>query len=620
MWRALPIILPVLLAGLWGAGLGAMHLRGDMWFLSRVEATMTDIRTVLRGQRPAPDLVTIVVIDDELVRNEGGYPLERATIARILDAIDRLGPKAVAIDLLLADRGTEAGDQALVATLSRSNAVLAAAAVFSGSKQRLEAGEHALSDIPKADRFVRPLQMFADVAATGVVNVATDQTGTPRFVPMVFTDGDRIEASFALRAVALAAGEDPKIEADGVSIGGRFVATDLGHALPVGFYGPHGTIRTISAAAVLNGRALADDISGRIVVIGATATGAGDVYPSPFDPVLPGVEVMSTAISHLASGDGLLRNRSVRLADAAIATLLPMLIVALLAWRAGAGALIAIVGVVLAWAVFNVVAFANGVWLSAALPLTAAGPPVLAFGAVQLWIDRRRARLFASQSTLLQHVQAPGLGQWLAENPDFLTEPVRQDAAIVFIDISGFTGLSERLGPSAVREVLNGFYRLVDEEAMASGGAITSFTGDGAMVLFGLPQSAPGDAFSAAACCVGLSHRTTAWLADQPASIRSRIGFKLGAHFGPVVASRLGGKNQQITTTGDTVNVASRLMEVAAGYGAELAVSDDLIEVAGPDCALHKEGVLTGRIEAQIRGRSGSLPIRLWRERTAQQG
>ena len=98
-----------MLAGLWGAGLGAMHLRGDMWFLSRVEATMTDIRTVLRGQRPAPDLVTIVVIDDELVRNEGGYPLERATIARILDAIDRLGPKAVAIDLLLADRGTGSG-------------------------------------------------------------------------------------------------------------------------------------------------------------------------------------------------------------------------------------------------------------------------------------------------------------------------------------------------------------------------------------------------------------------------------------------------------------------------------------------------------------------------------
>jgi adenylate cyclase len=616
--RALPIFVPLVLAGLWGAGLGVMHLSGDMWFLNRVEATMTDIRTVLRGAKPAPDLVTIVAIDDELVRNEGGYPLDRATIARILDAVARLGPKAVAIDLLLADRGTDAGDQALVASLSRSNAVLGAAAVFGGSMQRLDAGEYALSDIPKADHFLRPLQAFADVAPTGVVNVATDQVGTPRVVPMVFTDGDRIEPSFALRAAALAAGEDPRIEADGILIGGRFVATDLGHVLPLAFYGPRGTIRTISASAVLNGRAVADDISGRIVVIGATATGAGDVYPSPFDPVLPGIEVMSTAISHLASGDGLLRDRTVRLADAGIATLLPMLLVGLLAWRHGAGSLVAIAGVVLAWAALNIAIFANGIWLSAALPMTAAGPAAIVFGAVQLWRDRRRARLFASQSELLQHVQAPGLGQWLAENPDFLSEPVRQDAAIVFIDISGFTGLSERLGPVAVRELLNGFYGLVDEAAIASGGAITSFTGDGAMVLFGLPQSASSDAFNAAACCVGLSRRTTAWLNAQPASIKSRIGFKIGAHFGAVVASRLGGKNQQITTTGDTVNVASRLMEVAAGHGAELAVSDEMLKVAGADCALHKEGTLTGPIEAQIRGRSGSLPIWLWRERSAQ--
>ena len=141
--------------------------------------------------------------------------------------------------------------------------------------------------------------------------------------------------------------------------------------------------------------------------------------------------------------------------------------------------------------------------------------------------------------------------------------------------------LSERLGPNAVRELLNDFYRLVDEQVNASGGAITSFMGDGAMVLFGLPQSSAADAFNAADCCVGLSRRTTAWLAALPASTKSQIGFKIGAHFGAIVASRLGGKNQQIATTGDTVNVASRLMEVAAGHRAELAVSDDMLKMSG---------------------------------------
>ena len=189
-----------------------------------------------------------MAIDDELVRNEGGYPAERATIARLLDAIARLQPKAVAVDLLLADRGPEAGDQALVV------GALAEQRRAGGSRgvRRQHAAARCRRNMrfrisPKADRFLLPLQAFADVAATGVVNVATDQAGTPRFVPMVFTDGDRIEPSFALRAAALAAGEDPSIEADGVSIGGRFVATDLGHALPLAFYGPRGSIRTISA-------------------------------------------------------------------------------------------------------------------------------------------------------------------------------------------------------------------------------------------------------------------------------------------------------------------------------------------------------------------------------------
>jgi adenylate cyclase len=80
------------------------------------------------------------------------------------------------------------------------------------------------------------------------------------------------------------------------------------------------------------------------------------------------------------------------------------------------------------------------------------------------------------------------------------------------------------------------------------------------------------------------------------------------------VASRLGGKSyHHITATGDTVNVASRLMEVAANHKVQLALSDDLLRTAGRDCAVFKLGVLTGPYETWIRGRSSSLPVWLWR-------
>ena len=97
------------------------------------------------------------------------------------------------------------------------------------------------------------------------------------------------------------------------------------------------------------------------------------------------------------------------------------------------------------------------------------------------------------------------------------------------------------------------------------------------------------------------------------AAIASRTGFKVGAHFGRVVASRLGGSYQHITATGDIVNVASRLMEVAAHQGAALALTDDLLRKAGPSCALFESGTLTGPRETRIRGRSRALSVWLWR-------
>jgi adenylate cyclase len=613
--RALPILIALLLAGLWGAGLGYLHWRGNVWFLDRVEATMADVRTIIRGTARPPDLITIVAIDDEVAKGEG-YPLGRATLSRLVDEIARLDPKIIAVDLLLVDPKENQDDEALARSLDRSATVIAAAAVFAGGKQWIPPqADGPLGRLPDAEGFLMPLPAFSDAAAVGVVNVATDQTGTPRFVPMLFRSGDLVEASLPLRVAALAIGAEPEFEPNRLFLGTRLIRTDLGHLLPLAFYGPRGTIPTVSAATVLAGQLDGNEVRNRIVVIGATVTGGGDVFPTPFDPVLPGVEVISTAIANLMTGGGIVRDRNIRLVDAGFAVVLPMVLVALVAWRRSAIGLAAVIGVVLAWAAVNVTAFSNGIWLSAALPMAAAFPPAILFGGVQLWRDRNRAQYFATQSRLLQKVQASGLGQWLAKHGDFLQEPVREDAAVVFIDLSGFTGLSETLGPNATRELLSAFHRLVDAEVTECGGIVTSFMGDGAMILFGLPEPAPDDASNAASCSVKLSHRTKAWLASLPASTSSRLGYKIGAHFGTVVASRMGGESHQhIAATGDTVNVASRLMEVAASHLTELAVSDELLRVAGRDCALYKSGALQGPIETSIRGRAGSLAIWLWKD------
>jgi adenylate cyclase len=614
--RHLQTVIALVLAGLWGFGVYFAHSHGHLRFLDRAESAMIDLRTLARGTRTPPDLLTIVAIDDAIATQTGSYPLARIDLARIVGAIARLEPKVIAIDLLLVDKGADDGDEALAKSLAERPAVLAAAAVFPEATQSVFAknDEGPLALLPRAEKFLLPLKKFADQAQIGVANVTTDQTGTPRAIPMLFRTSDRIEMSFPLRVAALATGKEPVIEPNRLLLGQRSIPTDVDHALSMTYYGPRRTIRTISAAAVLAGEADPDAIHNRIVVVGATVTGGGDFFPTPFEPVMPGVEVLSTAIAQLMAGDGLSRDRSVRIADGIIAVVLPMVLIGLLAWRRSALGLVMAAAVALIWAGAIFLAFSSGIWLSAAVPIAAAAPPAILFAAFQLWSGRRKATYFAAKNELLEQFQAPGVQEWLTRDPNFLAEPVNQNAAIVFIDLSGFTSLSERLGADRIRELLKDFHALVDKEAVACGGMITSFLGDGAMILFGLPGPAADDASRAAECSVGLCASAELWLTSLPSSIASDLGFKVGAHFGIIVASRLGGKSyHHITATGDTVNVASRLMEVAANHGMQLALSDELVRAAGRECAVFESGVLTGPHETWIRGRSGSLPIWLWR-------
>jgi adenylate cyclase len=614
MTRRVQILMALVLTALWGAGVYAAHANGHLRFLDRLEATLTDWRTQVRGVQAPPDLVTIVAIDDTVVKRGGSYPLPRADLARIVDTIVQFKPKVVAIDLLLVDRSAAIGDATLANTLASGPMILAAAAIFPSASETVEAGSQGpLAALPQAERFLLPLPAFADHAEVGVVNVATGQSGSPLSVPMLFRTRDKVELSFPLRVAARALDKPLTIAPDHLMLGDRAVPTDTDFALPITYYGPRRTIRTVSAQSIFDGTLNRAVIENRIVVIGAAVAGGGDFYPTPFDSLMPGVEVISTAITQLVAGDGIVRDRKVRIADALFAILLPMLLVGLLAWRRSAPGIVAAAAVMIAWAGLNLFAFTHGVWLNAATTLAAAVPPVAVFAGVQLWAGGRRTQYLTAKSRSLAQFQAPAVQEWLARDPNFLSKPVRQDAAVVFIDLSGFTALSEAIDPDELQDILKAFHALIDKAAVDCGGLITGFLGDGAMILFGLPHAMPDDAARALKCSIDLYRSVDRWIASLPSAIRGQLGFKIGAHFGPIIASRLGESHQHITATGDTVNVASRLMEVAAQNCARLALTDTLLDAA--DFHGTPDGVLTGPLLTQVRGRSAVVTVWFWRDK-----
>jgi adenylate cyclase len=617
--RVLALTLMFAVAGAaWGGFLGIRHVAGLGSELDRIESLSLDWRYQLGGRSAPPRGVVIAAIDEATIAGAGSFPLSRSFLARILRGLASDNPQAVALDILLLDRGPADADLELVEALRSTRTVIGAAAVFDAERtlspepSTMRTGRDDL--VPQPAQILWPQPAFLDAARPGLTNISTDRTGVPRYAPLVFDAGGTIVPSFALASVAAALNADPVLGSDVVNLAGRSVATDLGYHVPLRFYGPRGSIPTFSAIGSTNGTLDPEDVRGRIVVVGATAAGAGDSFATPFDRTMPGVETLATAIDNLLAGDALVRDGATRRIDASLAAALPIAAVLLLSIRRVWLALSLTVLLFALWLVSAQVAFLQGYWLSIAVPAAASVPLAIGYGAARLALAQRAALRFAAEKDRLERFQPQRLVDLLRRDPQFLAAPIQQPAAIIFVDLTGFTGTAEALGPAWTRELLAALHGVIERAATEQQGIVLNYMGDGAMIVFGLPARHSDDPRHALQAVLRLNEGLARWVADLPPAARDRLSPRIGGHFGPVMLSRLGtADHQHITAAGDTVNVASRLLEVAKERGAAIAVSEDLYRAAA-DHGNRPVGLASDAppVDVAIRGRAHPLAVRLW--------
>jgi adenylate cyclase len=599
-----------------GTLVGVKQINGAASALDRVENLTLDWRFLLAGPRPAPEGVVIVAIDDRTLSETGGNSLPRESVARIVRALADAHPRAVALDIAFLDPKAPEADAALAEALKSVNGVVGAIGLFGGGRH--SGGEPRLSELalaPQPSDVLWPTDAVRDAAQVGLANVSTDASGVPRYIPMIYQIPDGVIPSFALAAASAALGAEPVIGPDRIELAGRTTKMDLGYHMPVRYYGPAGSFRRISAADVLRGRLDPESVRDHIVVVGITATGLGDTFATPFDRVAPGAEVFATAIGNLVSGQSLARTPSTRRIDAAAAVALPVVMIAFMAMRRPAVGF-AIAGFVFVlWAAGVFLTFVNGYWLSVAAPLASAAPLCIGYAAARYIVERRAAGRIAAERSMLAKFQSPLLLDHILQEPRFLHEPVRQDLAVVFLDLSGFTGAAEALGPEWSRDLLGGMQTLVEREVTSERGIVINFMGDGVLAAFGLPKPQGDDAARALIAVERLHTSAASWLADLPPAAKERLDFRIGAHFGPAVISRQGSpSHQQISAAGDTVNVASRLLEVAKQQRCRVVVTEDLFQAASAAAPLATvDTELFTPLTVSVRGRTSPLQVRIRR-------
>ncbi|NNM71615.1 adenylate/guanylate cyclase domain-containing protein [Enterovirga aerilata] len=183
----------------------------------------------------------------------------------------------------------------------------------------------------------------------------------------------------------------------------------------------------------------------------------------------------------------------------------------------------------------------------------------------------------------------------------------RVRAAILFVDLRGFTGTAERLGLERTHDMLRSYYRIIDRCAAASGGSVLGYQGDGAMLGWGVRRKDPHHAAGAVRGAIELLSALTAWL-ERHGAPASPVAVRIGAHCGEVIVDRLGrGSAAGRTAFGDVVNLASRLSEIAAAGGAPVAFSERLVREAGPDVVAAIADRLSAPLLTVVRGRSRSV-------------
>lgn len=176
--------------------------------------------------------------------------------------------------------------------------------------------------------------------------------------------------------------------------------------------------------------------------------------------------------------------------------------------------------------------------------------------------------------------------------------PVRRDATVMFLDVRGFTSISEGRTPEAVIDMLNELFDVVGEVISRHGGVITNLQGDAVLAAFNLPVALVDHAKAA---CAAARDLVAAVDAQQFAG--ESLSVRIGINTGEVAAGSTGGRNRQTYTLhGDAVNLAARLEQANKEFDTQILVSERTAQEAEVHDALPR-GAIT------VRGRQSQVAV-----------
>ncbi len=590
--------------------------------------------------------VHIIDIDEASLEEYGQWPWPRSYLAELTDRLFEHGAAAIGYDVLfpepdrtspdlivdswarftdgippvLPDLGIEPHDDRFAASIAGRPVVLSVAGGLEGEVPQPMAGFAVTGDTPNTltqyPASVGNLPQLTEAASgLGTISLGRNVDGITRTVPMVSDIGGVLVPSLSAELLRVWEGASGHVlkttEASGEVSGGTIAATAMQTGGLIFPLEPDGRIRLHYAGfrpermtpvgEVLEADGidpnLAARLQGRIVLVGSSAQGLFDIRTTPLDGQIAGVTLHAEIIEQIIARSFLSRPdwmRGLEILIVALAGLalsifnrLERPVIGLAAALAFGGG--SVVGGILAFGQLGLLYN----------PLMAVLTTVLVYlpGTTLGYLAKERAR--RSIRERFARFLPPPLIAEIEKNPAAALTPegAERDLTVMFVDMRGFSTVTEGMPPDRVVTLVNTFLSAVAETLVDHGATIDKFMGDAVMAFWNAPIERPDHAAAALGALSAINEAAEQANFALTSQGLPRVNLGVGLNTGPASVGLMGSRDRlSYTCIGDSVTLAARLEGLTRIYGTRncvgpmsvaacpehlLAVTLDLIAVKG---------------------------------------
>jgi len=530
--------------------------------------------------------IKIIAIDERTIQEMGDIKTwNRDVPARLIELLHEdasCAPALVGFDIMYIGEVEPASDGRFAQACKASgNVITTVNAVIKDKVTLQESGKLSVDEM-HVEMVEYPYEALREVTSYGFANTTQDRDGYIRYALWEVQDGENAVPSFARCIAQTYAGMN------GTEISMPKLIN--GNVFGLTFSGKSGGYEVLSLCDVLNGKIDPQAFRDAIVLVGAYAPGMQDSYNVAVQKgsQMYGVEIQANIVEALLEGK----------------TYVPMPLMLYSILAAVTAVLFYLVAGKKKMKLTTIVLFltiAVNLILGKLLYTKGIMMPVLDIPVILLvcygyyliqgyLLEKLRRRKVLN---VFKKYVAPQIVEEIAKKGDFQVAlgGSNRHIAVLFVDIRGFTPMSESLQPEQVVEILNEYLSLTTAAIFKNGGTLDKFIGDATMAVFNAPFDLDDYIYRAVCTALDIAAGSEALEKNLMERFGKSVSFGIGVNCGPAVVGNIGCDfRMDYTAIGDTVNTAARL-ESNAKRG-QILISADVYEAVKERIHADEVGVI----------------------------